>query len=59
VKWCKVFEDKGLGLYFYFISEIKSLFSRDALGNVFKIEDLILPVNAGAFSSGGLGFIEL
>jgi hypothetical protein len=49
VKWCKVFEDKGLGLYFYFISEIKSLFSRDGLGKVFKIEDLILPVKGGAF----------
>jgi hypothetical protein len=49
VKWCKVFEDKGLGLYFYFISEIKSLFSRDGLGKVFKIDDLILPVKAGAF----------
>jgi hypothetical protein len=48
VKWCKVFEDKGLGLYLPFASDIKSLFSRDELRKVFKIEDLILPVKAGA-----------
>lgn len=36
MKWCKVFEDKGLGLDFYIISMIKSLFSMSSLRKVFK-----------------------
>jgi hypothetical protein len=59
VKWCKVFEDKGLGLYLPFAFGIKSLFSKDGLGKVFKREDLILPVKAGLFSPGELPCYEL
>jgi hypothetical protein len=47
VKWCKVFEDKGLGVYFQLAYEIKSLFSWGWDCKVFRREDLILPVKAG------------